>query len=592
MPDALRHCWRGRLLAEGRVDEAEPVADASEALAGQDLKTSIAWRVAKAEVLAARGDASSAVALAEEAVEIAAATDLVIDHADACVALAGLRDGAGDGPGARSARADAVRLYDLKGATVPAQRLAGVESAAPSQHLTPRPVAASGADEGSQRLAQDGRTARAENLATRWGDELIALTAAGRWEEAGAMFADEHTSTDHRATVVVPPTQGPGAYVALLRSFHEVGMTIMSLKHLATRGDLLTLFRGTAASPGGDEVLALGVTEVRPDGRCTVTQWYDDDDLDAAQADLDARYLAGEGAPHARLLEIARAAHEADRDADFDTLRGLLAEDFVMDDHRRLVGMGTGDGTYLVEASRVRDELAPSRTILTRVIHLGRNAVLAVQESRRLDAQGGEYLWAGSVLMVIDASDLITRLEWHDIEDFDTALAHLDELGAADLRHPGAENAGTLASRRFLALVAARQLDEAAALVRADHVQDDFRKTVPNAQLHGRDEFMASLQATLDVGLTNITLDPIAVRGERLHLSRACFRTDDGNEIPMLSLAEFDADGLGTYLAFFEDDALDDAAAALEARYLAGEGRPHAPRPSRRACCQHGRERR
>ena len=47
------------LLAEGEVDEAELMAAESEALAGQNLKTAIGWRVARAEVLAARGDVAA-----------------------------------------------------------------------------------------------------------------------------------------------------------------------------------------------------------------------------------------------------------------------------------------------------------------------------------------------------------------------------------------------------------------------------------------------------------------------------------------------------------------------------------------------------
>src|SRR6185503_793737 len=106
--------------------EAELVAAESEALAGQNLKTAIAWRIAKASVLAARDAVAEGVALAQEAVEIASATDLVLDHADACVVLADLQDTAGDEAGARAARDEARRLYEAKGATVPAERLAAV----------------------------------------------------------------------------------------------------------------------------------------------------------------------------------------------------------------------------------------------------------------------------------------------------------------------------------------------------------------------------------------------------------------------------------------------------------------------------------
>src|SRR6185295_7105038 len=84
------------LLVQGDIDEADRMAAASEQLAGQNLKTAIAWRIARAEVLATRGDLVAALAHAGAAVDIAAATDLILDHADACVALAGLREHARD----------------------------------------------------------------------------------------------------------------------------------------------------------------------------------------------------------------------------------------------------------------------------------------------------------------------------------------------------------------------------------------------------------------------------------------------------------------------------------------------------------------
>ena len=71
---------------------------------------------------------------------IAAGTDLIIDHADACVALADLRAATGDAVGAQQARADARRLYDAKGATVPAERLAGPEPAVAPTVRAPAPA--------------------------------------------------------------------------------------------------------------------------------------------------------------------------------------------------------------------------------------------------------------------------------------------------------------------------------------------------------------------------------------------------------------------------------------------------------------------
>ncbi len=193
------------LLEQGEVDEAELMAAESEALAGQNLKTAIAWRVAKAQVLAARGDAQAGVTLAREAVGIAAATDLVLDHADACVALGDLCERAGDAAGAREARADAQRLYEAKGATVPAQRLGAVEHA-DTNRGAPAPTSATPAVPRVQVPESVGsgtetRTSRAENAAT---DALARLRIALNdpdLEAFGQVVARDYVHDDRRSIV-------------------------------------------------------------------------------------------------------------------------------------------------------------------------------------------------------------------------------------------------------------------------------------------------------------------------------------------------------------------------------------------------------
>ena len=83
------------LLAQGRDAEAEALSHESELLAGDDLKAAIAWRGVRAEALARRGEHGAAVVLASKAVELAAATDALLDHADARLALAAALRAAG-----------------------------------------------------------------------------------------------------------------------------------------------------------------------------------------------------------------------------------------------------------------------------------------------------------------------------------------------------------------------------------------------------------------------------------------------------------------------------------------------------------------
>ena len=90
----------------------------SERLAGHNLKTAIAWRAVRAEILAAQGRHDEAVAMAREAVAVAAGTDLVLDHADACLALGRVLAAAGDEPRATDALRDAETLYAAKEAAI------------------------------------------------------------------------------------------------------------------------------------------------------------------------------------------------------------------------------------------------------------------------------------------------------------------------------------------------------------------------------------------------------------------------------------------------------------------------------------------
>ena len=92
------------MLAQGRIEEADRYAAESERIAGHNLKTAIAWRAVRAEILSAQGQHDAAVAMAREAVAVAADTDLVLDYADACLALSRVHAAAGDIRAAAEAR--------------------------------------------------------------------------------------------------------------------------------------------------------------------------------------------------------------------------------------------------------------------------------------------------------------------------------------------------------------------------------------------------------------------------------------------------------------------------------------------------------
>ena len=76
----------------------------------------------RAEALAKRGEHAAAVELAQAAVAIASATDALLDHADARLALAAALRAAGRGAEADAEERRAIELWEAKGATLLAER--------------------------------------------------------------------------------------------------------------------------------------------------------------------------------------------------------------------------------------------------------------------------------------------------------------------------------------------------------------------------------------------------------------------------------------------------------------------------------------
>jgi tetratricopeptide (TPR) repeat protein len=103
----------------GREDEAERFAGISRDIADEDdVLSQVVWRGVSAKSLARRGEAASAIAVASEAVQIAAATVDIELHADALTEMADVLELAGQPDGAPPRLREALALYELKGDVV------------------------------------------------------------------------------------------------------------------------------------------------------------------------------------------------------------------------------------------------------------------------------------------------------------------------------------------------------------------------------------------------------------------------------------------------------------------------------------------
>ena len=112
------------LYEQRRYDEAERFTHVSQELGPRDdFATQVEWRTTRAKVLARRGEFEAAVALAEEAVVLAADTDYLNMQGDARKDLAEVLSLAGRNGEAESRSREALELYERKGNIVSAERV-------------------------------------------------------------------------------------------------------------------------------------------------------------------------------------------------------------------------------------------------------------------------------------------------------------------------------------------------------------------------------------------------------------------------------------------------------------------------------------
>ena len=117
--------------------------------------------------------------------------------------------------------------------------------------------------------------------------------------------------------------------------------------------------------------------------------------------------------------------------------------------------------------------------------------------------------------------------------------------------------------------MADNRLDEAERYFAERYVRIDRRSGVSAPDASGRRPFLEAWRGFYDVGFEAQGNEFLAVRGERLHLVRSAFRTDDGREIVFLQVAEFDESGRAIIGINFDEEDLAAAIEELDARYVA-----------------------
>ncbi|OBF93265.1 hypothetical protein A5791_12825 [Mycobacterium sp. 852002-51163_SCH5372311] len=571
-------------LALDRADEADELCRESERLAGHALKPSIAWRSLRAHLLSRGNDHDGAQRAAEAAVALAERTDLLVDHGDACASLATVLGAAGNDAGARAAAERAVGLYERKGAAALAEMAREILGAGrPSVPAPPEPP----------------RQAEPDNACVRAVGRLDDAVDREAWDEVEQQFATDVHVESRRKVVGYPRVDlSPRGWIREVQRARQLGMVRQRHAVVAVRGDRLALTRvevGTAdVSPGAPQDELLRLIGLDEDGRIELLLWFDVEDMDAAVAELDAAHArqiarAPQEDPSAELdnacVRVIRESEAAaNRDA-WEEVERIYAPDVFFESRRKVIGFTRDDlppGAWADHARRLRDS-GPRRARIGVIATRGERLALTRLELFTEDESPGAPHDEALQLYGIDNEGRISLQVVFDIDDIDAAVA---ELAAAHARFeetpPEAralENAASRTDDRANELFTDHRWDELDKLF-ADDLQIDDRRRGLRRQGGDRATELANMRAIADIGVKTMASHVLAIRGERLALTRTVFSgRDDRPEAfrnELLRIAEIDTDGLIVAMIAFDLDDLEAAYEELEARYLAGEAAPYA----------------
>jgi hypothetical protein len=408
---------------------------------------------------------------------------------------------------------------------------------------------------------------RLENAASQVEQRFSAYFAARDWDAMAELVSDDILMDDRRHVVNAGVRHGRDAEIASERAVADVGVTNMTPVVIATRGERLAL-GSYSILDGWSGTKVLCVSEINAKNQIVARVVFDSDDVHAAFAELDARYLAGEAADCAHAWSVIAESYAA-----FNR-HELPAEDLVTVDRRRATPF---ESSTMTETLRSIWDLTPDLDIRIEAVHrLSSFGAVVTHVQRGTSTEGFDAEWRSIELLTIDA-DRVNYCEIFDEADLDTALARFDELRP---QAPRLENAATQVYERLHACFVIRDWAAITEMLGDGYYQDDGRPVVGGGIRRGRNALIQDLQVAADLGVAAATSNTIAIRGERLALTRVRYsRRDEGPEpfhAEFLQIVETDRDARIAVLGALDLDQIDAAFEELDARYLAGEAAPYA----------------
>lgn len=416
-----------------------------------------------------------------------------------------------------------------------------------------------------------------ENLCTRAWTRFGQALIRRDWVEVAEAYSENLVYEDRRRGLR-DRRVGRRAQLEQLKAAADAGAARFEGVVVAVRGDRLALHRNIirGKDAGGFEVETLSVHELEPGDGFVADIVFDADDLDAALDELDARYVAGEGAPYTSAVEFARRGLRAMNERDWDAYRSLLHDDMVLVDHRPASLGEIHDADEYVRTSRALVDVVPNlRFVLAQVHAIEGDRALVLMSARGRAVDGDEIDMSYNGIFEFPGGR-ISRMEGFRVEDVDLALARFHELSRA--RHDRSlENDAVRALARCAEAFAARDW-ERFGLAFAPDVLGEDRRWGLLADVVGRAGVLENMRAAAAVGAAGLEHFPVATRGDRLVLGKLRYWTPPeagGYEVEILQVTEVEESGMISRFEIFDPDDLDPAFDALDDRYVAGEGQPY-----------------
>jgi class 3 adenylate cyclase/tetratricopeptide (TPR) repeat protein len=407
-------------------------------------------------------------------------------------------------------------------------------------------------DEGLAAFHALEATGELSNACTRLGKQWADAFAARDWDALGRIVDDDF-SWDDRRSIVGGQATGRETGVSLMRIIAEQGLVRLVPTTLAVRGERLALLRVTGENAAdvwerdeeafvvfeADDVRLLGVSAF--------------EDFGAAIAELDERFIAGEGAPCADLIRSTARQAVAFNARDWDRARREFAPNVVLVDHfwGGWNEQTDVDGVF----GLLRSLISPNAVMYSAQFHALRpDAMVNTAVMRMLNADDDiEHI---SITFSKFGPDGFTRIETWPPGQLDEALAAFNRL----------ENRCTTANDAVCRAIEQRDWEALRALYAPNFYGHDFR---PGFSAFDDIDPVESFRIAADLGVVEVTQTPIAIRGEALALAEVVYRGrgDAAAEVRVLTVNEVDRDGRFVYHANFDIDEGDAATACLDARF-------------------------